>query len=656
MGISNLLPFLRPITTNISISKFKGCRVGVDAMCWMHRGAVACAIELVRGTPSDKFLKFVVHMIQLLMENDITPVLVFDGDRIPAKSGEEISRRKRRDEARTEGIRLLEDPTARLNAKELQSKCTQAISITGEMVDRVIQACHIMNVEFVVAPFEADAQLAYMCRTGYVTCVVTEDSDLLAYGCPRVVFKMDKSGAGQEIDISEIADLKIEGEWKNKKTKLTSTVEEQNDNNKWTGDLSRLKKFNQEMFTSMCVLSGCDYISEGIKGVGIKTAFQLVARYKSLSGVLRNLKLDPKWGARIPKGDDYIRISQDYKNAEAVFLRHVVYDIRKSRLTQISESFESPPAIDIVVPEENLVGTFRDHFEEVARGRVHPVSQKPRNQTITELDTMVIETFQKSLSRKIRSAQAIDQSKKAAELNRKMSETSCTKTNPNIKQQQQQQRMGNFDTDENTLRTKRNATEAPQQEPAAIRRSPEVTPHLKPFMSLWTDKQTADVGSSSRWDFLDSPDKTDFIGTSRRLRGKQEVKKEEDDRRVGEQQADSNSACCGGGEFEMDENDDDDMGGLVGDVLITRQTGSATTAGGRPLLATTNGGGGGGDVFSSTLNDLKFVQEGKFERTESSTRNRFRFASKISAKKSVGLVPQTQSRKVLPPSAFRAAS
>ena len=29
--------------------------------------------------------------------------------------------------------------------------------------------------------------------------VITEDSDLLAYGCPHVLFKMDKTGVGQEI-------------------------------------------------------------------------------------------------------------------------------------------------------------------------------------------------------------------------------------------------------------------------------------------------------------------------------------------------------------------------------------------------------------------------------------------------------------------------
>lgn len=48
------------------------------------------------------------------------------------------------------------------------------------------QALRAAGVEFLVAPYEADAQLAYLAISRYVFAVITEDSDLLAYGCPRV--------------------------------------------------------------------------------------------------------------------------------------------------------------------------------------------------------------------------------------------------------------------------------------------------------------------------------------------------------------------------------------------------------------------------------------------------------------------------------------
>jgi exonuclease-1 len=39
-------------------------------------------------------------------------------------------------------------------------------------------------VEFIVAPFEADAQMAYLCARGDVFAVITEDSDPVPYATP----------------------------------------------------------------------------------------------------------------------------------------------------------------------------------------------------------------------------------------------------------------------------------------------------------------------------------------------------------------------------------------------------------------------------------------------------------------------------------------
>ena len=41
-------------------------------------------------------------------------------------------------------------------------------------------------LQVVVAPYEADAQLAYLVKEGIAQVVITEDSDLLAFGCKKV--------------------------------------------------------------------------------------------------------------------------------------------------------------------------------------------------------------------------------------------------------------------------------------------------------------------------------------------------------------------------------------------------------------------------------------------------------------------------------------
>lgn len=54
----------------------------------------------------------------------------------------------------------------------------------------LFQVLRSENVEFVVAPYEADAQLAYLSslevEKGGIAAVITEDSDLVAYGCQAV--------------------------------------------------------------------------------------------------------------------------------------------------------------------------------------------------------------------------------------------------------------------------------------------------------------------------------------------------------------------------------------------------------------------------------------------------------------------------------------
>ena len=55
-----------------------------------------------------------------------------------------------------------------------------------------MQALKLDNVEFTVAPFEADAQMTYLAINEYVHAVITEDSDMLPYGCPRVCLRSRK--------------------------------------------------------------------------------------------------------------------------------------------------------------------------------------------------------------------------------------------------------------------------------------------------------------------------------------------------------------------------------------------------------------------------------------------------------------------------------
>ena len=59
----------------------------------------------------------------------------------------------------------------------------------------VWQALRKKGIMFIVAPFEADPQLAFLCREGIVDAVVTEDSDLVLWGSLKVRWRRSVAGA-----------------------------------------------------------------------------------------------------------------------------------------------------------------------------------------------------------------------------------------------------------------------------------------------------------------------------------------------------------------------------------------------------------------------------------------------------------------------------
>ena len=77
--------------------------------------------------------------------------------------------------------------------KEAISCFQRCVDITPVMAREVIKACRERNVDCIVAPYEADAQLAFLNMIGVADMVVTEDSDLTLFGCSKVFFKLQET-------------------------------------------------------------------------------------------------------------------------------------------------------------------------------------------------------------------------------------------------------------------------------------------------------------------------------------------------------------------------------------------------------------------------------------------------------------------------------
>lgn len=89
---------------------------------------------------------------------------------------------RNRKAAKTRAIELL-----RLGkTDEARNYFRRCVNITHEMALTLMQACRKINVDCIVAPYEADAQLAFLNLQDIVQYVITEDSDLVLFGCKKV--------------------------------------------------------------------------------------------------------------------------------------------------------------------------------------------------------------------------------------------------------------------------------------------------------------------------------------------------------------------------------------------------------------------------------------------------------------------------------------
>ncbi|XP_068742061.1 uncharacterized protein [Montipora capricornis] len=62
-----------------------------------------------------------------------------------------------------------------------------ASGVEHSMVVGFIEICRQKSIDYVVAPYEADAELSFLLKQGHVDFVIFEDSDLLACGCKKAV-------------------------------------------------------------------------------------------------------------------------------------------------------------------------------------------------------------------------------------------------------------------------------------------------------------------------------------------------------------------------------------------------------------------------------------------------------------------------------------
>lgn len=264
----------------------------------------------------------------------VTPYLVFDGDDLPSKSGTETHRHRRREESKV----LATELERKGKTREAFHEFTKAVDVTPYMARQLIEELKKMNVQYLVAPYEADAQLVYLEREGIIDGIMSEDSDMLAFGAKKLVSKLDQHGECVVINRADFAactDVSLVG---------------------WT----------DADFRRMCILSGCDYLPN-ITRLGLKTAYRCIRKYRDVERALRMLQFEGQH--QVPP--DYL---QNFKQAELTFIYQRVFCPKAGRLVTLTQ-----PESDVVLEELTFIGDDMDPETAVgvASGDLHPTTKDP---------------------------------------------------------------------------------------------------------------------------------------------------------------------------------------------------------------------------------------------------------------------------------------
>ncbi|KAG8222761.1 hypothetical protein J437_LFUL007836 [Ladona fulva] len=339
MGITGLIPFLEKASSPINIRQYKGQTVAIDAYCWLHRGIFSCAEKLAKGEKCDQYITYCLKFVNMLISYDIKPIMVFDGRYLPAKAATEKKRRKSREQNRAKAAELLRQG----RTAEARRCLRNSVDVGPGMAAAVARACRSVGADCIFAPFEADAQLAYLNKKGIAAAVITEDSDLILFGCVRVVFKLDLCGSGLEV-VQDRLHL---------------------------GMGVPPEKFSMDRFRQMCILSGCDYL-ESLPGIGLAKAKKFVNTTSSPDISQTLGKLPSALGMyNLTVTEEYMK---EFMLADATFLYQIVYDPVKRMNVPLNNPEESSLHVDLA---EKIRGKLHDPETEfqLALGNLDPFTQ-----------------------------------------------------------------------------------------------------------------------------------------------------------------------------------------------------------------------------------------------------------------------------------------
>lgn len=301
MGIKNLKKFLREncpeVIKKAHITDFSNEKIGVDISSFIYK------YKAVSG--DEKWLQFFPGLICTMKMFNVHASFVFDGTPPKEKDREREKRKEAKENLQDNVVNLsveldlykethnptpilletmekirknnkkVEKVTRLLHAgkkedpnyidvsaieKFIEKKEKQIINISKGDIDDIKTMLTLFGVSFIQAPGEAEALCAYMSSKGKIKAVLTEDTDVLAYGVPIFLSNLSPNGECDVIYLKDVLDA---------------------------------LEYNFDQFRDFCIMCGTDY-NDNIPGYACGKVFKFITTHESIENFIASENEKPK--------------------------------------------------------------------------------------------------------------------------------------------------------------------------------------------------------------------------------------------------------------------------------------------------------------------------------------------------------------------------
>jgi flap endonuclease-1 len=278
MGIKKLINWIKTNSAYglqlITFKEMSNKTLGIDASIFIYRSELAIkgAGYEMRNDKQEITSHLYITLFQIikLLENQITPVYVFDG-KYNALKHKTMEERKQK-------VNLNKNLIKKSKSKEETNKLEiRSFQINDQMIKDLKTMLTLCGIPYIQAEEESDQLLAYLDMNGYTEGTISEDTDIVVFG-------------GLDLYKNVFPNVNLKTKPKIEHIKY----------NKILDDLD----WSRSQFVDLALLLGSDY-AEHINGVGPVKATELVNENDDIYNIVKDLS-DKKTAEIYEKAKEFL--------------------------------------------------------------------------------------------------------------------------------------------------------------------------------------------------------------------------------------------------------------------------------------------------------------------------------------------------------------